>query len=75
MSKPTVRIENWRIADNSLIGDAYGHPRFKDGTPVRTSTIMEIPMMPEEGNTVETMNTLYKLGKEFSPEPLQRNIE
>lgn len=64
MSKPEVRIENWKIFDNQLIGDVFGHPRFEDGTAVRTSSILEVPMLPEEGDTVETRNTFYRLGKE-----------
>lgn len=64
MAKPEVRIENWTILDNQLYGEAYGHPRFEDGKKVRTSSIKEVPMMPEEGDKVETQNTIYVLGKE-----------
>lgn len=65
--KPKVKIENWTIMGNTLVGKAYGHPRFEDGTEVRTSSIVEVPMLPEEGDVVETRNTLYELGKEYMP--------
>ena len=62
MSKPEVRIENWVIRIGRLHGDAYGHPRFKDGTGVSTSTIIDMPDDPAEGDIIETRNTLYRLG-------------
>lgn len=63
MSKPEVRIENWYVVVKRIHGDAYGHPRFDDGTAVVTSVI-EKPKTPyKEGDVVETRNTLYTLGK------------
>lgn len=52
MSKPEVKIENWWIAGNVLRGNVFGHPRFPDDTPVTTSSILEVPMLPEEGDVV-----------------------
>jgi len=40
--KPTVKIRNVSFIGKQMIGEVYGHPRFEDGTEVRTSTIKEI---------------------------------
>lgn len=64
MSKPEVKIESWWIAGNHLHGRVQDHPRFEKDTDVTTSVILEVPMLPEEGDRVETRNTIYILGKE-----------
>ncbi len=63
--KPSVRIENWHLIGGVLYGDAYDHPRFEDGTTVRTSTVISEPgdEPAKEGDTLETRNTFYTLGK------------
>lgn len=65
--KPVVRLENWQESDmfiGSLNGDAYGHPRFEDGTKVTTSHVdLDKQKLYEEGDRVETQNTIYVLGK------------
>lgn len=65
--KPKVRMEKWAyvIRDGGLLnlwGEAHGHPRFADGTPVLTSDIVGInpEVTPVE---VETRNTVYVLGE------------
>lgn len=64
MIKPEVRIENWYVVVKRIHGDAYGHPRFDDGTAVVTSVIENKSKTPyKEGDKVETRNTLYTLGK------------
>jgi hypothetical protein len=65
-AKPTVHIENWqRTGWNTLYGSVSDHPRFRDETVVNTSLILsppeEVPL--HEGDTVETRNTFYVLGK------------
>lgn len=59
-SKPIVELRNWVRCNyrNSYIGEVYGHPRFKDGTRVKTSKTTQYHHA--EG-TVETLNTIYKL--------------
>lgn len=68
----TVRIEEWSIGRSKpkdpykppeqrsfvLNGCVYGHPKFADGKRVSTSAICR-----SCGNTVETMNNTYRLGK------------
>lgn len=70
MSKPKVRLENWEESffnPGSLHGEAYGHPRFEDGTMVTTSYVDEDKRKDyKDGDVVETQNTLYTLGKKQS---------
>jgi hypothetical protein len=63
MSKPTVHIENWIIIGKTLYGKAKDHPRFAPDTEIRTSTILDMPSTPQPGDSVETRNTIYVLGK------------
>ena len=57
----TATIENWNIVRGTVVGEIYGDTkgRFKDGTPIRTSSIVEIT--PDK--KVITRNSTYKLGK------------
>lgn len=64
MGKPEVKIENWWISGGQLHGEVQDHPRFDKGTQVTTSRIVEEPFLPEPGDKVETLNTVYILGKE-----------
>lgn len=63
--KPQVRIEDWFLIKGRLYGKAYDHPRFEDGTLVRTSTVISEPgdEPAKEGDVLETRNTFYELGK------------
>lgn len=61
MSKPQVKIDNWRIIGEALFGEVQGHPRFAQGQFVRTSRIASVD---REKGEVETQNTIYLLGKE-----------
>lgn len=65
--KPTVTIQDWQIFGEQIWGKAFNHPRFDDGTAVRTSMIVDMPSDPKEGDTVETLNTKYVLGKKYEP--------
>lgn len=67
-TKPEVRIEDWVIYGKSIWGIAYDHPRFDDGTAIRTSTIVDMPRQTKEGDVVETMNTRYTLGSPYKEE-------
>jgi hypothetical protein len=58
MSKPIVRIEDWEMQGNRLVGKVYNHPNFDDGTQVTTS-----PVLNNGVGSMETHNTLYQLGK------------
>jgi len=59
--KPVVRIEQWCIVDNRLVGKVYGHPVGKDGSKIQST---EILVKHFEKNIVETKNTIYMLGVE-----------
>lgn len=65
MSKPTVQLENWYLLAGTLYGHAHHHPRFDDGTLVRTCSVISEPgdEPAKEGDTLETRNTFYVLGK------------
>lgn len=65
-----VNIENWCLIGKKehhyaapetitvhLAGTVYGHPLYKDGTEVVTSTIMHT-----DGKEVNTLNRKYVLG-------------
>ncbi len=63
--KPHVSIENWYLIGGQLYGNVHHHPRFDDGTLVRTSSVI-IPDTDEpakQGDTLETKNTFYYLGQ------------
>lgn len=66
MQKQKAKIENWLIVPvlegEVLIGDVYGHPKLRDGWPIRTSLIVKVDMNKK---FVETLNTVYTLGKEY----------
>jgi len=49
--KPVVKIKDAVLVQGVMTGLVYGHPKFKDGTRVRTSLIEKI----------ETLNTVYVL--------------
>ena len=63
------RLENWYVGTIAygkkevkwLCGNIYDDKRFIDGLPIRTSRLVKID---EENKIAETMNTVYKLGKE-----------
>jgi hypothetical protein len=67
--KTTARIEEWsfgRTGDEYtapearavvLVGRVYGHPRHENGSLIETSPVHKI-----NGRTVETANTVYRLG-------------
>jgi len=59
-AKPIAELRNWRRCPyrNAYIGEVYGHPRFQDGTRLKTSKTTQYNHA--EG-TVETLNTIYKL--------------
>ena len=55
--KPAL-INDWMINNgNSVTGVIYGHPRWPDGTSIKTARIKSITMME-----LETKNTTYELG-------------
>lgn len=63
--KEVARIENWFLIAGSLYGNVYDHPRFDDGTLVQTGKVITEPgeEPAKEGDTLETHNTNYTLGK------------
>lgn len=63
--KPLVTIEDWHLIGGHLYGNVVDHPRFDKGTTVKTSTVISEPgdEPAKEGDTLETRNTFYKLGK------------
>ncbi len=63
MSKPQARLEEWvkvGVTNPFFFGRAFGHPLFPDGRFIRTGEAIRL-----DGNTVETDNTIYALGKPF----------
>jgi hypothetical protein len=69
--KPVVRMENWAIYPGQrLSGRVYGHPRFFNGDGIITSPIIrstgigaQVTGRTTYGGVVETLNTIYVLGK------------
>lgn len=55
--KPLAILKNWSRSGNTLSGNVYDHPRFADGTFVRTSSIVNV--LPN--SHIETRNTVYAL--------------
>lgn len=58
MTKPTVRIKDWYITGGRLFGVAINHPQLPHDGDVMTSPLVSVDL---PNNTVETMNTIYKL--------------
>jgi hypothetical protein len=61
-NKPTVELRDWCIRYGSAYGKAYGHPRFKDGTPIVTSSIVSMNTK-DDMVIIETRNTIYNCTK------------
>jgi hypothetical protein len=63
-----VLIEDWDIDECSgypcLCGRVFNHQRFSDGKFICTSTIYEMNLA---GQSINTRNTTYVLGKPFFP--------
>ena len=59
MTDITGTLQNWAKSGQVFYGEIYGDSkgRFPDGTPIRTSRVEEIV-----GDTVYTLNSIYKLG-------------
>ena len=57
-TKPIVQIKNWSIMGNRLFGIALNHPRAPNGGESDVSTTR---ILSQEGNRVETVNTIYEL--------------
>lgn len=58
--KQTAILKEWHIENNRAFGKVYGHPRFEDGTPVITSTIVRRSLTEAYGKVIiETRNTIY----------------
>ena len=63
-------IENWSIVDyfgsgrNVVIGDVYGDSNWPEGFAIRTSEIVKV-VATADNSEVETLNTVYKLGKPY----------
>lgn len=69
--KPVVKIENWRIVNfpddaSFLIGHVTNHPRFPPDYYIRTSKIVKMDL---DFLIVETLNTVYELGKPYEVSP------
>lgn len=63
----TPRLENWGIFDSYggsiLAGEVYNDSRFKDGSYIKTSHLVEIN---EDYTIAQTNNTTYTLGKRIN---------
>jgi len=64
MSEATARLEGWYFLNGVLYGAIYDDTkmRFRDGTPVHTSTVTA-GHQAGEGEVVTTRNSTYLLGK------------
>lgn len=49
-------LTKWRKVQNQYEGVVYNHPLHKDGTTIRTSSVIE-----EDGDVIVTENTTYRL--------------
>ncbi len=68
MNKPTAEIERWSVMAGCLMGHIVNHNRqieFKKDMQL-TSPLLHPRRKMKEGDTVETENTLYELGKPAS---------
>lgn len=67
--KPTGRLEEWTFSHGRIWGIIYEDKlkRFRDGTEIRTSTVVSPAKDRKEGRVVETRNSRYLLGKKFKP--------
>jgi hypothetical protein len=66
--KPTGRLENWDPDPifSIIWGDIYDdvHKRWEDGTRIHTSKVPNMRYTSlEEGDIVETLNSIYLLGE------------
>lgn len=58
--KQTAHLENWFRYSNFLRGIVSNHPKIEDGKEIVTSLLISF-----NGETAETMNTVYTLGKPY----------
>lgn len=73
MPKPTAKLESWSYVTKGhyrgcLQGYVSDHPNFTDGEFINTTVVISAPDTIKSGNTVETKNTRYELGKDFDDE-------
>lgn len=68
--KQRATLENWWILGNAAFGDVVGHPRLGNMAGCQTSKlIFAKPAMDyKEGDELESMNTIYLLGKKYVSE-------
>lgn len=72
-----IRLKNWSIYMDDCVGwrapelftyhlqgNAYGHPRFEDGDPVSTSSIVEINDRGDYKEATTRSGSVYGLYKE-----------
>lgn len=65
-AKPVASLFDWSLVrarllpsfeiGHILVGNVYGHPRFRSATFINTSEVLRI-----DGATAETANTIYRL--------------
>jgi hypothetical protein len=65
-------LENWSLhcwnkstETYAVYGNIFGDPDWYEGMYLHTLAVVKLD---EENGTVETMNTIYKLGKKYVPE-------
>lgn len=54
--KQEALLRDWQFYGETVTGRVYGHPRFKDGTRIHTSRIVNF-----KNGVVETLHTYYRL--------------
>lgn len=58
----TATLTNWYVSLGTLFGVVEGHPKYPDGTPVRTSALGSLDLDEDgQGGTAVTKNTRYTL--------------
>jgi hypothetical protein len=60
-----MNLENWAVFGGSLIGTVSNHPKFVDGTEVKTSPVLRSGQDPSGTYFAMTLNSIYQLGKPF----------
>jgi len=70
----TGRLENWYFDGTFLHGELFDdvRNRWHKGTHVRTSTVCHPDVLMQTGDTIQTKNSLYLLGKKAAYFPIRR---
>lgn len=71
-------IEQWIFSEGMIFGRVFGDVkrRFPDGSYIHTSTVLESSTKElQEGSIVETLNSIYRLGKPMMEPKLNNELD